>query len=330
MSFLFSSSSGSYSYKGKHVMITGGSSGIGLEIAKECIRVGASVITLVARDSKKLEKAKTELLEMIASEEQTKEIICKTKLCTVSVDVGKSQSEVDTALQPCYDSMGSVDVLINCAGTSIAFEFDDPKWDSSEFDRMIRVNTLGSIYPTRSVLMKGGMKAQAKANNGARIVFVSSQIAQCAIHGYTAYAASKWAIRGLAEALQMELKAHGVYVSVSYPPDTDTPGYQVEMETKPEITKLLSESGSVFDSVTVARDIVTYSEKGYFGISTGLDGWALKQGHAGMSPINHWWEFVQQILFASITRIIALFVLTGWDYQIYGIVKKKKEKDAKD
>lgn len=45
-----------------------------------------------------------------------------------------------------------------------------------------------------------------------------------AIHGYTAYGASKWALRGLAEALQMEVKPFNILVSVSYPPDTDTPG----------------------------------------------------------------------------------------------------------
>ncbi|RYH21495.1 SDR family NAD(P)-dependent oxidoreductase [archaeon] len=63
-----------------------------------------------------------------------------------------------------------------------------------------------------------------KARGRGHIVFVSSQVAQAAIHGYTAYAASKWALRGLAEALQMELKPYNVSVSVAYPPDTRTPG----------------------------------------------------------------------------------------------------------
>lgn len=54
---------------------------------------------------------------------------------------------------------------------------------------------------------------------------------QAAIHGYSAYAPSKWALRGFAEVLQMELKPYNVYVSVSYPPDTDTPGYQVQFIT---------------------------------------------------------------------------------------------------
>jgi 3-dehydrosphinganine reductase len=74
------------------------------------------------------------------------------------------------------------------------------------------------------------------------ILFLASQ---AALHGYTAYAGSKWALRGLAEALQMELKPFNVYVSVSYPPDTNTPGYQVEMLDKPAITKALCETSTL-------------------------------------------------------------------------------------
>lgn len=138
-------------------------------------------------------------------------------------------------------------MLVNCAGTSIAGEFS--QLDVSEVERMHRVNVMGSVIPTKVVVE--GMKRR-----GGRIVFVSSQVAQCALHGYTAYAASKWALRGLAEALQMELRPYKVLVSVAYPPDTDTPGYKVEMESKPFITRKLSESGSVFSAEKVARDIV--------------------------------------------------------------------------
>jgi 3-dehydrosphinganine reductase len=76
------------------------------------------------------------------------------------------------------------------------------------------------------------------------------------------FLASKWAVRGLAEALQMELKPYGIYVSVAYPPDTDTPGYEVEMESKPSLTKRLSESGSVFLPHEVAADMVNKSTIG--------------------------------------------------------------------
>ena len=49
---------------------------------------------------------------------------------------------------------------------------------------------------------------------------------QTALYGYTAYSASKYAVRGLAEVLDMELKVHNIRVSVSFPPDTDTPMLQ--------------------------------------------------------------------------------------------------------
>ena len=52
-----------------------------------------------------------------------------------------------------------------------------------------------------------------------------------ALYGYSAYSASKFAVRGLAEVLDMELKVHNVRVSVSFPPDTDTPMHQVQTMT---------------------------------------------------------------------------------------------------
>ena len=48
-----------------------------------------------------------------------------------------------------------------------------------------------------------------------------------ALHGYTAYSAAKYGVRGLAEVLDMELKVHNIRVSVSFPPDTDTPMLRV-------------------------------------------------------------------------------------------------------
>ena len=87
------------------------------------------------------------------------------------------------------------------------------------------------------------------------------------------------------------------------------------MLTKPDITKKLSESGSVFSPLVVARDVVHFSGQGYFGISTGLDGWLLKQLHPGMSPVNNVWEVVQGILFAPLCRLISIFYVIAWDME---------------
>lgn len=90
----------------------------------------------------------------------------------------------------------------------------------------MRVNYLGGIYCTKSVI------ESMKNRRFGRILFVSSQAGQIGIFGYSAYSASKFALRGLVEALQMEVKPFNIYVTLSFPPDTDTPGFKEENITK--------------------------------------------------------------------------------------------------
>ena len=85
------------------------------------------------------------------------------------------------------------------------------------------------------------------------------------------------------------------------------------MKKKPELTKTISESGQVFEAPQVARDILTGSTRGYFNISTGLDGWLLRNLQPGMSPISNGFEVLQQILCCPI-RIIAVVYVAYWNY----------------
>jgi len=62
------------------------------------------------------------------------------------------------------------------------------------------------------------------------------------------------------------------------------------MKSKPIITQKLSETSSVFSAEQVANDIIKQSTKDYFMITTGLDGWLLKQLHPGMSPVMNVFE----------------------------------------
>ncbi len=288
----------SYNPKGKHVLVTGGSSGIGFSIALEYVMKGANV-TILARDEVKL-KEKQCILQATAIQAGY-----STKVMIASVDTCSGVKAIEKAIERSVSLLGSVDILVNCAGTSIANDFCS--LSDQEFERMLKINYLGSVYTTKAVVDKMMVK------NEGRIIFVASQVAQVAIHGYTAYAGSKWALRGFAEALQMELKPYNIYISVAYPPDTDTPGYKIEMETKPTLTKLLSESGSVFAPETVAKDIIHMSSIGYFGIATGFDGWLLKQLHPGFTPINNVHEIIQQILFCPLARLISIFYILSWD-----------------
>jgi 3-dehydrosphinganine reductase len=115
---------------------------------------------------------------------------------------------------------GPVDVLINNAGISKSAEMSD--MPAEDFEEMIRVNYLGSVYCTKAVV------DSMKDRRSGRIGFVCSQSGQIGVYGYTAYSASKFAIRGFAETLQMELRPYGVFTTISFPPDTDTPGFKQE------------------------------------------------------------------------------------------------------
>lgn len=167
--------SANFDYQGKHIVVTGGSSGIGLDgnnttlyditfktcgaVAKEYLLRGGKV-TIVARNQQRLDEAIAILRPLCTYSGQ-----CVT---AVSVDCSSDSGVVERALQPVMESVGDVDVIVNCAGTSIAAEFDET--DPVEFERMLRINVLGSIYPTRAVLRC------MKKNKRGRIVFVSSQV----------------------------------------------------------------------------------------------------------------------------------------------------------
>ncbi|XP_025049981.1 3-ketodihydrosphingosine reductase isoform X3 [Alligator sinensis] len=219
--------------------VTGGSSGIGKCVAIECYKQGA-FITLIARNENKLLQTKKEIEKYSVNDKQV--VLC------ISVDVSKDYGHVENVLKQAQEKLGPVDMLVNCAGTSITGKFEDLEMNC--FENLMAVNYLGSVYPSHAVI------PTMKERRMGRIVFVSSQAGQLGLFGYTAYSPTKFALRGLAEALQMEVKPYNIYITVAYPPDTDTPGFAEESKTKPLETKLISETSSVCQAEQVARIIV--------------------------------------------------------------------------
>lgn len=202
--------------KGKHVVITGGSKGIGKSFALEVVRLGASV-TIIARDEETLSKTKMDLLKIVTSHESQ-------KVMSFSVDVSKDAASFDQVISEAEDEAGPVYMLINCAGTSIANKFEDTPIE--EFKRMVDINLMGSVHSTKAII-----PAMKERQEGV-VIFVSSIAGLVGLFGYTAYSASKFAVVGLAECLSMEVKPHGIKVCVCFPPDTDTPGFEEEEKSK--------------------------------------------------------------------------------------------------
>lgn len=72
------------------------------------------------------------------------------------------------------------------------------------------------------------------------------------IFGYSAYCSTKFALRGLAESIAMELRPYNISVTLSLPPDTDTPGFAIEELSKPLETRLISQTSRLVSPDVVA------------------------------------------------------------------------------
>lgn len=215
----------------QHVIVTGGSQGIGAAFARQAAAAGARVSLLARRES------------ALRSTAQSIGAIADWEAC----DVGEEES-VSHAVGALEQRRGPTDVLVCCAGVVLPGRFLDVP--IGEFDEQWRVNVRGSILVARSVLP--GMVERGAGH----LVFVSSTAGLIGVPGYTGYGATKYAIRGLADSLRYEVEPCGVQVTVLYPPDTDTPGFATENLRKPPETAAISGRIAPFSSEVVASALV--------------------------------------------------------------------------
>lgn len=199
---------------GRHVLITGGSEGIGLEVAKLCAERGAK-ISIVARSNDKL----------VAAVNQVEAHCPDAKVVKASADVSDAAA-IAAAVKDVEKQLGlSVDICISAAGAASPKYFED--LTAEDFDRMLRVNYLGVVNLAKEVLP--GMTAR----DGGHFCAVCSIAAAVPFVGYAAYAPAKAAVRSFMDVMRNEFADTGVQFHIAFPPDTDTPGFARENETKP-------------------------------------------------------------------------------------------------
>lgn len=221
--------------------MTGGSSGIGKCVAILAAEKGAN-ITIIARNVQNLEKAKDEILQACENKDRQ-------KVEYLSLDITADYKAVEKALADLENVMGPIYMLVNCAGFALASKIEDTSIET--LDAMMRTNFLGTYYCIKAVTPR------MKTSKEGIIVLVSSQAGLLGIFGYTAYCSTKFALRGLAESLVMELKPHGISVTLSLPPDTDTPGYAIEELSKPIETKAIEQMAKLNQPEDIAEKILT-------------------------------------------------------------------------
>jgi len=225
-------------YEGRIVVVTGGSSGIGLATARAFAAKGAD-IAIVARNLQKLERAKVELEKVRVSPAQ--------RFTTVSTDLSDgdaAQSAADSLVEQGF----LPDILVNSAGVIIPGEF--VKMTPEEFDHNFLNGFDSVVHPCRAFAPR-----MIERGSG-HIVNVSSVAGFLGIYGYTGYAAAKYAVMGFSEALRFELRPYGVHVHVACPPDTDTPALAHEKTLRPPETERIAGTIKAIPPERVADAIV--------------------------------------------------------------------------
>ncbi len=240
-------------FRKKTVYITGGSSGIGLSTAVMLAERGAHVM-IFARGKERLERAMETISGHGAFDDQ--------RFSHMPLDVS-DHAVVEAVMAGAMERFGAPDLLVNCAGRAYPRHFEDIPF--AQLDETMKINFYG-VWNTVAALLPH------MREKGGHIVNVSSIAGFMGVFGYTDYCASKFAVVGFSEALKSEVKRYGISVSVLCPPDTLTPGFEVENTTKPEETRAISANVAPMGPDKVAEALIKGVIKETFLIIPGLDG----------------------------------------------------------
>ncbi|MDA8637745.1 SDR family oxidoreductase [Rhodospirillales bacterium] len=261
-----------------HAIITGGSSGIGLAIARILAKSGHD-LTLIARGEDRLKAAQTELNVLCQHPEQ--------KIAMRPVDVSDYE-QVQVEINAAIDKLGSPSDVYLSAGIVDPGYFKDLEID--KFRNNMDVNYFGCVHVSKAVLPSMIQK------HGGKIILISSAAGLIGLWGYGAYSPSKFALHGLGEVLRAELKPHNIQISVVFPPDTDTPQFQAEKKIRPKETDVIAGSAKVWPADKLAEHVVRKVNSGRFLVTPGLEITALSLFKSLVSPLlNLWFDFLVKV-----------------------------------
>ncbi|TFF21665.1 SDR family oxidoreductase [Jiella endophytica] len=184
--------------KGKVVLVTGGSRGLGAATAEAFAGQGADVAISYAASAEKAEAVVAKLREKGVR----------------ALAVKSDQAELSSA-RPLIDAViaefGRLDILVNNAAIAVQGQLvDDPELDWAAYDRQWQVNVLGTIANTRA--------AAPKLSDGGRIIFVGSALGSVIpFPGVADYAGTKWAVAGYAKGIARDLGRRNITVNIVQP-----------------------------------------------------------------------------------------------------------------
>ena len=185
----------------KTVIVTGASSGIGRETAIAFARADANLV-LASRNEGALNELAAELAPM------------GRRVAVIPTDVTQ-RAAVDAMARRAAEELGSIDILVNNAGLGLNALLAEGSM--TNIRRLFEVNVFGALHCIQAVV------PYMKKQGSGQIINVSSVAGKIATPRNGAYAATKFALIAISDALRLELADYGITVTTVYPGVTDTP-----------------------------------------------------------------------------------------------------------
>ncbi|KAK2625964.1 hypothetical protein QTJ16_005276 [Diplocarpon rosae] len=289
-----------FNVRGKTVLLTGASEGMGRSVAIQLAQKGANVI-IVARNVGKLEEA---LAMVKASAADPTSQRCHYISADLSTEVA---ADWVIAEAMAWNHGQTPDIVWCMAGGSHPSLFlETPK---SILRQQMDLNYWSCSDMAQAILGKW-LAPDAVGKGGPKhLIFTSSVVAMFAIAGYAPYSPGKAAIKSLSDTLAQEVLLYGESVKVHtvFPATIDSPGLQTENRTKPEITLQIEEGDAGQTPDVVAAKSIKGLENGEYLVVTGLLSQVMRACSWGSSRKNNWlWDTVLTWILAPI-----MFIITG-------------------
>lgn len=179
----------------KVILITGGSAGLGLALARQSLLAGAKVV-IGARDAEKLASAAAELRRAGQAE-----------LECVAADITR-QADVESLVAKTIERFGRLDALVNCAGKSSRASALETT--PEQFQQLWEINFLATVRCTRAAM------PHLLASRG-HLVNIGSLASKSAARHLGAYPASKFPVAAYSQQLRLELGEQGLHVLLVCP-----------------------------------------------------------------------------------------------------------------
>jgi 3-dehydrosphinganine reductase len=230
-------------FHNQHAIITGGSSGIGRATACLLAKRGAHV-SIIARRQEPLNDTLAEMQAQRNSPTQ--------RFRAYSADVSQWEQTQEAIAALTADGYPP-DILINAAGFAHPGYFEELPLEI--FRATMDIDFFGTLHP-----IKAALPAMMERRSG-HIVNFSSVAGFVGAFGYTPYSAAKFAVRGFSDALSQEMRPYGIHVSIVFPPNADTPGFQYENQHKPLETHRIEGAVKTLPPDQIAQTVVRGIER---------------------------------------------------------------------